>query len=262
MVTPYDIIAAFFHNVYLSLVSIYVFFIQYAPLLWQGFLITLQISAFSIMFGVVLGVFAALMKISSNVILRSLATGYIEIFRGTPLVVQILFIAFGYPLLLQNVFNVNLVAGSWNNPTGFWKAIMALSLNTGAYQAEIIRAGISSIPKGQMEAARSVGLTYGEAMRHIILPQAFRIITPPLTNEFINIVLNSSLVILIPVQDLTFWGNQIVSATFRVMETWTIVGGLYFSMTLLLSRLFQYLEEKYRIPGVGFSTKGGTPRLA
>ncbi len=222
---------------------------------WDVFLnalrTTLEICIFSMLFGFIIGVIAALMKLSSNKVIRVPSVLYVEILRGTPLLVQILFMSFAYPTLVQQLFSVTLVEGTWTNPTARWDAIIVLSLNTGAYQAEIIRAGISSIPKGQLEAARAIGLSYPEAMAYVILPQAFRVITPPLANEFINLVLNSSLVSVIAVSDLTQTGRIISSRTFRTLETWTIVGLFYFSITLTLSRVLQYVEKRYRIPGLG-----------
>ncbi len=227
------------------------FLFRYYDWLLDGLRITIQVCLLAMSFGLILGLVGALMKLSRNPILRFPGVVYIEIFRSTPLLVQILFMSFAYPIFIREVFGVTPQLNTWSNPSSFWDVVIVLSLNTGAYQAEIIRAGIASIPKGQMEAARAIGLTYPQAMRHVILPQAYRVITPPLANEFINLILNSSLVSVVAVQDLTYVAGILSSLTFRTLDTWFAVGLLYFSLTFTLSRTLQHLERKFRIPGLG-----------
>ena len=214
---------------------------------------TVKLSIIASLIGLVLGTMTALAKLSKNKLLNWPANVYVELFRGTPLLVQILFMSYAYPFALRDVFGIKPELGTWTNPSTMWDCIIALSLNTGAYQAEIIRAGIQGIPSGQMEAARGVGLSYPQSMRTVILPQAFRMITPPLAGEFINLILNSSLVSVVALQDLTFWARSIQSNTQKVLPTWFTIGALYFILTFSLSNLFRYFEKKYKIPGLGQS---------
>jgi len=231
--------------------DLYDFLVDNYDLFLDGLWLTLRICVISVTVGFVIAIFCALAKISNFKPIKIPVTIYVELFRGIPLLVQILFMSFAYPILLRDVFGITPVLGTWTNPEKLHDVIIILSLNTGAYQTEIIRAGIESIPIGQMEAARAVGMNYPEAMRYIILPQAIRVVFPPLANEFINLVLNSSLVAVVAVRDLTFWAIQIAAESFRTLETWFIVGALYYSLTFTLSRMFGYLERKYRIPGLG-----------
>jgi len=227
------------------------FFWENSDLFLKGFIMTMQVCLISSFFGLFIGTFTALFKLSPRIFLRAPANIFIELFRGTPLLVQIMFISYAYPMMIRDFFSIQPELGTWSNPTVFWDMVIILSLNTGAYQAEIIRAGIQGIPPGQMEAARGVGLSYPQSMRFVILPQAFRIITPPLAGEFINLILNSSLVSVVSLGDITFWGRSISSTSFRTLETWFIVGLLYFTMTFSLSNLMRHLEVKYAIPGLG-----------
>ncbi len=236
------------------------------PFMIQGFKLTLFISITSVSIGLIIGLTAALMKISKNPLLRYPATGYIEVFRGTPLLVQILFMSFAYPTiydvlgdmlndpltdLLGFTVNITSTPGTFTNPDPLWDVIIVFALNTGAYQAEIFRAGIQSIPTGQAEAGRSLGLTYAQTMRYIIIPQAFRVVTPALAGEFINMILNSSLASVVAVQELTYWTRQSVSIYYRTLEIWFLTGIIYLTLTLTLSRSMQYFEAKYSVPGLG-----------
>lgn len=238
-------------SVYDTLIDFLNFLIIYSDVLWLAFLKTLQLSVIALAMGFFIGVFTALFKLSTTRLLRWPATLFVETFRNTPLLVQLLAMSYAYPPLVAALFGVTPEPNSWTNPSSFWDAIIILSLNTGAYQAEIIRSGVQSIPSGQMEAARSLGLNYTKSMRYIVLPQTFRVILPPMANEFIILVLNSSLAAVISVNELTFWGQRISSETFRVLEIWFIIGLIYLVITLSLSRGFQQLEEKVKIPGLG-----------
>jgi polar amino acid transport system permease protein len=231
--------------------STFEFFWVNSDLFLKGFIMTLRICLISSFLGLFIGTFTALSKLSSHFFLRAPANLFIELFRGTPLLVQIMFMSYAYPMMIRDFFSIQPELGTWSNPTVLWDMIIVLSLNTGAYQAEIIRAGIQGIPPGQMEAARGVGLSYPQSMRYVILPQAFRMISPPLAGEFINLILNSSLVSVVSLGDITFWGRSISSTSFRTLEVWLIVGMLYFVLTFSLSSLMRHLEVKYEIPGLG-----------
>ncbi|SHN68253.1 amino acid ABC transporter permease [Desulfitobacterium chlororespirans] len=205
------------------------------PLL-KGTLITLELTAGAVGIGIVIGLFMALMRLSNSRILRGLSIAYIDFFRGTPLLVQLLMVYFALPQLLN--FQVP-------DNYQFIAAITAMGLNSGAYIAEIFRAGIQSIDKGQGEAARSLGMTQGQAMRHVILPQAFKRVIPPLGNEFIALLKDSSLVSFIALQDLMYSGKLIVSRTYQPFVIYLEVALFYLAMTLLLSRFVNYTERRF-----------------
>ena len=208
--------------------------VDYLPLLMQGVRLTIQLSVVSVAVGTIIGLFISLIRLSSIPPLRWFAKGYVEFLRGTPLMAQIFLIHFGTPQLLGiSAFNP-LISGT-----------IALSLNSGAYVAEIFRGAIQSIDKGQMEAARSLGMTYPQAMRYIIIPQAFKRAIPPLGNEFIAILKDSSLVSVISLQDLMMAGRIMQGRTFRFVETWLVVSLLYLVMTLTLSQFVAYLERRF-----------------
>lgn len=202
------------------------------PLMF-GLWTTLWISAVSSVFGLFFGLIAGLARISNNVTMRGLAITYVEFIRGTPLLVQI-FIAY---FLLGTVFNVS------RNVCG----IGALSLFVGAYVAEIVRAGIQSISKGQTEAARSLGMTKFQTMWDVILPQAFKRILPPLAGTFISLIKDSSLVSVIAITDLTKSGREIITSTFATFEVWIIVAVMYLLVTSLLSQLVFYMERRLAV---------------
>ena len=204
-------------------------------LLLKGAVLTLELTAVAVAMGIVIGLFMSLMRLSNVKILRGIAIAYIDFFRGTPLLVQIYMVYFAIPQLLQfqTPNNYQFIAG-----------ILALGLNSGAYVAEIFRAGIQSIDRGQTEAARSLGMTQAQAMRHVILPQAVKRVIPPLGNEFIALLKDSSLVSIIALQDLMYTGKLIVSRTLQPFVIYFEVALFYLAMTLILSRLVNYSERR------------------
>jgi polar amino acid transport system permease protein len=204
------------------------------PLLLQGALVTLQITALAVGLGLVLGLIAALAQLSKLGILRILAKVYVDFIRGTPLLVQIFIIYFALPVII----------GHRIDP--FVAAVAACSINSGAYVAEIFRAGIQSIEQGQMRAGLSLGMTWAQTMRFIILPQAFKRIIPPLGNEFIAMLKDSSLVSVIGFEELTRSGQLVIAETYGSLEIWTAVALLYLVMTLTITRLVGYLEKRFR----------------
>jgi polar amino acid transport system permease protein len=231
--------------------------------LTQGIIATLRITFFSFLLASVIGLPTGLARISKNSFLRNLATLYIEIARGIPLLVLIIYIAYGLFPVFVNLINglgkwgltllpvsgffQNLSAFTIRNVTQEGRAIIALGIGYGAFEAEVFRAGIQSISKGQMEAAKSVGMTYFQAMRFIVLPQAVRRVLPPLGNDFIACLKDSSLVSVLAVNELTQMGRLRTAGTFRAMETYNMVAFLYLSMTLLLSSLVRWLENRMKI---------------
>ena len=203
------------------------------PLLMKGLSLTLQLTIIAVAIGTIIGLIVSLLRLTSFKPISWLAKGYVDFLRGTPLLVQIFLIHMGLPQLLGIKFPA-IVSG-----------IIALSLNSGAYIAEIFRGGIQSIDKGQMEAARSLGMTYGQAMRYIILPQAFKRSIPPLGNEFIAMLKDSSLVSVIALQELMMVGRIIAGREFKPFETWIGVAVLYLTMTTTISQIVAYLERRF-----------------
>jgi His/Glu/Gln/Arg/opine family amino acid ABC transporter permease subunit len=194
---------------------------------------TVILAAFSVCLGVVIGIFLALMKLSKNRFFYSIATGYIEFIRGTPILVQLYIIFYGLPQI--GVDFPDYIAG-----------VVALSINSGAYVAEIIRAGIQSIDKGQMEAARSLGMPHSMAMRYIIIPQALRNILPALGNEFITIIKESSIVSIIGMQELMYNADTVRGNTFQPFEPLIVAAIIYFILTFTLSKLLSVIETRMR----------------
>ena len=202
------------------------------PLLITGAGITIQITAISVGLGLIIGMFVGIARISNVKLLRWLAAIYIDFLRGTPLLVQIFLIYFALPVILEQRVDP------------FIAAITACGINSGAYIAEIFRAGIQAIDEGQMEAGRSLGMTWVQTMRYIIVPQAFKNIVPPLGNEFIALLKDSSLVSVIGFEELTRRGQLTIARTYGSLEIWISVAIIYLVMTLTISRLVAYLEKR------------------
>ncbi len=220
-------------------------------LYWKGFTValtgvpvTIGVSLIAILTGVVLGLFLALMKMSRSRVLRSIASVYIEIVRGTPMVVQALIMAYGIPQLLQS----NGVQFKW--PYLVIPAIIVCGLNSAAYVAEVIRSGIQAVDKGQMEAARSLGMTKATAMRLIIIPQALKIVLPSLGNEFVTLIKETSILSYVGVVEILRKGALWNAATFNTFEAYIGVALVYMLITIPLSHLIKYLEKRMATEGV------------
>ena len=205
------------------------------PLLLIGAGVTIQITVLSTAIGFVIGLVVGVARISHLRPLRLLAEVYVEFFRGTPLLVQIFLFDFALPV----------ITGQRIDP--FIAAISACGINSGAYVAEIFRAGIQSVDEGQMEAGRSLGMTWLQTMRYIIVPQAFKRVIPPLGNEFIAMLKDSSLVSVIGFEELTRRGQLIIAKTYGSFEIWMSVAVIYLVMTLTISRFVAYLERRCRV---------------
>jgi polar amino acid transport system permease protein len=221
--------------------------------LLDGVAVTLGLTVVSFCFILLIGLIGGLGRLSKNPILNGIATLYVEIIRGIPLMVQLLYIWFALPQLLDiigyKLKGISALAGvgQWFidlKLSPFVAAVTGLSICYGAYMSEIFRAGIESIPKGQMEAARSLGMSYFQAMRYVILPQAFRVILPPVGNEFVALLKDSSLVSVLAVSDLTRRGREYMARTFESLETWTMVALIYLFLTLFFSRLVRIMEKR------------------
>ena len=208
--------------------------VQSFPLLLMGAGITIKITAMSVTVGIIIGLIMGVARLCRIKIFRLLAAIYVDFFRGTPLLVQIFLVYFALPLL----------TGQRSDP--YVPPPPACGLNSGAYVAEIFRSGMQSIDKGQMEAGRSLGMTWVQTMRYIIIPQAFKRVIPQLGNEFIALLKDSSLVSVIGFEELTRRGQLIIAKTYASVEIWTCVAIIYLFMTLTISRLVAYLEWRYK----------------
>jgi len=214
-------------------------------ILLQGLWLTLEVSVIAVLLGIVIGLFTGLARISANPALRWTAITYIELVRGSPLLVQI----FIWYFVLGTMINTIMAQRGMGQLSPLWFGVAALAVFAGAYVAEIVRAGIQSIHRGQMEAARSLGMTYPQAMRHIILPQAFRRILPPLAGQFISLIKDSSLLGIIAVRELTKATREVVTTSLQPFELWFICALLYLVLTFALSMFVQYLERRTAISG-------------
>lgn len=201
--------------------------------LYDGVIITFQVTVMSIILSLVIGLVAGLGRISKNKLINGIASLYVEVIRGIPLLVQLFYIYFALGPLIHL--------------EGIPCAVMAMSICYGAYIAEIIRAGIDAVPNGQTEAARSLGMTPFQTMRYVILPQAVKTILPPVGNEFVALLKDSSLVSMISVSDLLRRGKEYASSSFNVFEAYTMVALFYLLITLILSKFVGIMEERINV---------------
>ena len=213
---------------------------QYYDWLVSGVKVTIELSVISIALSFLLGLIIAVMRMSRVAPVRWLALGYLEFYRNTPLLVQIFFWYFGSYKVLPDAVNEWL--GSMNFE--FSAAVIALTIYTSAFIAEDIRSGILSIPKEQMEAARSSGFSYMRSMQYIILPQAIRISIPPLVNQFLNLTKNSSLAMTIGVAELTYQARQVESYTFKGFEAFTAATVVYVALSFVITALMNLYSKK------------------
>lgn len=205
---------------------------EYGAALLSGLGITLQLTIIGIIFASIIGVLCALVNVSKNKYLKVITSIYINIIRGTPFLVQAYIIYFGLPMALGIRMN-EMTAG-----------ILAISLNAGAYMAEIMRGGIEAVDKGQMEAARSLGLSYEKAMRKVILPQAVRTMAPSLMNQFIITLKDTSILSVIGIRELTMSGKLIIAKNYESMAMWTLVAFYYFIVIYGITKISRYIERK------------------
>ena len=205
------------------------------PMLLEGLKVTLYIFVIAIILGFLIGLIVALLRLAPIKVLNWIAKAYVDAIRGTPFIVQLFFIYFG-------VNSLNFI--SLNSTTA---GIITVAINAGAYFAEIIRAGIQSIDKGQTEAARSIGFTASQTMRFVILPQAFRRMLPTITNQSIISLKDTSLLSVIGIADLTQQGQIQASATFEAFKIWLVVGVIYFIVIYLLTVLANFVERRIQL---------------
>ncbi len=210
--------------------------VAFLPPLLEGARMTLALTAASFLLSVAVGLVVCLLKMSKVAALSRAATLYIEVIRGTPLLLQLFYIYYALPDV-----GIRLPA--------FEAGVAGLTLNFGAYLAELFRAGIQSIPKGQVEAARSTGLSPREVLRHVVLPQAVRVIFPALTNYALVMVKESSLVAVLSVRELMRAGELLASATFQTMKVYTLVGAIYLAVSYAMAVAFRRYERRLKLPG-------------
>ena len=214
----------------------------------DGIGVTIYTTLVSFILVLFFGLITGLGRISKNRLLNGIATVYVELVRGIPLLVQLMFWYFAFPSVIQslgNVLSIPSIANYRANP--ILMAILGLTFCYAAYMSEVYRAGIQSISKGQMEAARSLGMNYFQAMRYIILPQALRVILPPVGNEFITLLKDSSLVSVVAVADITRRGREFMAANFIPVQTWVMVALLYLVLTLFSARIVTWIERKTKL---------------
>lgn len=211
---------------------------QYGTMIAHALGQTLLVTLLSFFFAFVIGVVFGVMNVSSSKVLNIIGNVYVDVIRGVPLIVLTFFIYFGIPAGMQSIgatsFRISV----------FVAGVIALSMNAGAYMAEIFRGGIKSVDKGQMEASRSLGVGYGKTMLKIILPQAIRTMIPSIINQFIISLKDTSILSVIGFPELTKAGNIIVGNTFQALQVWGIIGIIYAVVIIALSRIAKYIERR------------------
>lgn len=210
----------------------------------DGIIATFGVTLSAIVFALILGLIAGLGRVSRIKGINLAATIYVEVVRGIPLLVQLFYIYYALPPVIKAIGLAKYI-----HLDGPSSAVFAMSICYGAYMAEIFRAGIQAVPKGQMEAALALGMSRGQAMRKVILPQTVKIILPPIGNEFIALLKDSSLVSILAVSDLLRRGREYASTSFMYFESYTVVALIYLVMTLFFSRLVAMMEDKLRHNG-------------
>ena len=215
-------------------------FSEAMPLLLEGLKLTVITSLVSIAIGMVIGLFVCLMKMSKNVVLRAISGVYIWIIRGTPMLVQALMVFFGFPQLIQMTINPNF------RMDALTAGIITLSLNAGAYLAEIYRGGIMAVPKGQSEAARSLGLSQGKTMWKVVLPQALKFSIPSLVNQFIITIKDTSILSVIGMAEIVNKAKTYVGSTYVYFATYAVVALMYLVVISILMIISNYVEKKLK----------------
>lgn len=201
------------------------------PYLLVGARVTISLTVVSLALGIALGLFVGLARVTPNSVLRNAAVVYIEVIRGTPLLMQLIFIYYGLPSMGLNL-------------DAYTAGILGLSINCSAYVGEIFRAGIESIGKGQVEAGRASGLTYAQSMRFVVLPQALRVVLPPLTNEFVDMLKDTSLVSTLAVAELLRVGREMQAWKSNTFSPFAGVALIYLVMTIPMTKLARHLEKR------------------
>lgn len=211
---------------------------QYGELLLRAMGQTLLLALCGLFFACIIGLVFGMMSVLKSKVCRAIAQIFVDIVRGVPMIVLAFFVFFGVPYFFKNVLGNNITLSALTAGT------ICLALNCGAYMAEIIRAGIQSVDKGQMEAARSLGLTYWKSMRKVVLPQAIRTMIPSIINQFIITLKDTSILSVIGFPELVNSAKNVVAITFKSFETWLLVGIMYLIIITALSKLAKVLERR------------------
>jgi polar amino acid transport system permease protein len=221
------------------------YLVEHQGFVLQGLVMTVWVSLLSIFFATLLAFAGALGRLAANPFAQGIASFYVSLVRGTPLLVQIYIIYLGLPQIGQRISGLGYpVVGNLLILTAFWSGVLALSLNYGAYMTEIFRAGIEAIPHGQIEAARALGMSHWQSMRHVILPQALRIVIPPIGNQFIAMQKDSALVSLMGVWEITYRANRFARKDSKFMEMLLLAAAIYWVLTLISEWLQSRLERR------------------
>lgn len=215
-------------------------FIRYSNFFGEGVRNTLILALFTVLLGTVLGTLLAIMRMGAFKPTRWFAVGYIEFIRGTPLMIQLMFLFYGLPLMGIKFPQIESIP----NFDRFAAGIFAMSINSAAYVAEIIRSGIQAVDKGQTEAARSLGFKYGQTLGMVVLPQAIKNILPALGNEFVTVIKESSIVSVIGIADLMYRTNGVIAITYVQLESLAVAAIIYFILTFVTSRLVSLAERR------------------
>lgn len=226
------------------------FLSKYASYFIDGTKVTIGLSIVTLILGFILGVLICLCKISKSKILRFVSSIYIEFLRGTPLMIQLFIVHFGFPQLGIKLPTIGSI------PVEFVSGVVAISINSSAYIAEILRSGIQSIDKGQMEASRSLGFNYAMSMRYIIIPQGLKNSLPSLANEFISLIKESAIVSVIGIQDLMYSSDIVRGVTFLAFEPLIVTATIYFILTFTLSRIVSLYEAKLQNKSIKLNSSG------
>lgn len=211
------------------------------PTILTGLKLTIEFSVVAVVLEVIIGLVAALMRLSKVAIFRGIATAFVEAFRSTPLLVQLFFIVVGLPAFIP--------VNEWFGPRLYpiLGAIITLSLNEGAYVTEIVRAGILGVDRGQKEAAASIGMNGYQTMRYIVLPQAFKRMIPPLVNQAAQTIKDTSLLAPIGIVELVYKGQTVIAETFKAFQIWGVIAVLYFVLIFSVSKLAAYTERRLQV---------------
>ena len=217
--------------------------IEWIPTFIEGTWVTIVLSLTTVIIGSLIGLVVVLMKMSNMKVLNWIANAYTNIVRGTPMLLQLFVWLYGLPVLGIRFSGIEFLGGTFGSRE-FITAVVALAINSGAYVSEVLRGGLESVDKGQIEAGRALGLSKGETMFSIIIPQAIRIVLPGLGNEFITMIKESSIVSTVGVFDVMYTSNIVQASTYSIFEPLIVVGIIYYILTYSLSTLMKYLEKR------------------
>lgn len=232
-----------------SLLNISVDFTKLGPWLptfWEGTMVTVVLSFSTVLLGTIIGLIATVFQQSQNKVLIAIAKVYTQVVRGTPMLLQLFLWLYGFPLIGLSIPTISILGNVYGSRE-ILTAVIALSINSGAYICEIFRGGLESIDRGQMEAGRALGLSRRESLFSIIIPQATRVVLPGLGNEFITMIKESSIVSTVGVFDVMYAQNIVKAATYSIFEPLILIGVIYFILTFVLTQMMKQLEKRLSV---------------